>query len=352
MAVPEASTGIACPFDQRQLERAFSPLFQKSVPLRVCDVLFGNINTIIKVEGNGQTYGLRVRTQETVYRYEPDLIKEGFVSWLLSNRRNTADDTAIATAFAKMRSSQRGIISDHRGILPALRYFDWSRQYLPHPYCIYEWVDGVPLWDTPEPHLYGRVGQVLAHIHSVQLSAFYADFLAIGTQPVSWSARFQAALEKEVHAAKGRLRDEVIEQLRSLPIPSVNPCLPYLVHNDFAPGNIIVRDGSIAAIIDWDNAVIDAPHLDFVKMKYWTARDRGGELAHDPALFAAFMNGYGATGRKIVSSSLFKLYEVLWLLRVFNFERSKEEQGLPRASGYPTTFVYERFLGEVSRSIG
>jgi hypothetical protein len=117
MAVPEASTGIACPFDQRQLERAFSPLFQKSVPLRVCDVLFGNINTIIKVEGSGQTYGLRVRTQETVYRYEPDLIKEGFVSWLLSNRRNTTDDTAIATAFAKMRSSQRGIISDHSGIL-------------------------------------------------------------------------------------------------------------------------------------------------------------------------------------------------------------------------------------------
>ena len=352
MAVPEASTAIACPFDQRQLERAFSPLFQKSVPLRVCDVLFGNINTIIKVEGNGQTYGLRARTQEAVYRYEPDLIKEGFVSWLLSNRTNTADDTAIATAFAKIKSSQRGVISDHRGILPALRYFDWSRQYLPHPYCIYEWVDGVPLWNVPESYLYARAGQVLAYIHGVQLSAFYADFLAIGTQPTSWSTRFQAALEKEVHAAEGRLRDEVIERLRNLPIPSVNPCLPCLVHNDFAPGNIIVRGGSIAAVIDWDNTVIDAPHLDFVKMKYWTARDGKGELTDNANLFSAFVDGYGPAGRTIVSSSLFTLYEVLWLLRVFNFERSKEEQGLPRASGYPAAFVYERFLREGSRSIG
>ena len=344
MAEDDLTVALSCPFDQQQIAQVFSPLFQESVPLRVCNVLFGNINTIVKVEGNDQFYGLRVRTQETVYRYEPDLIKEAFVSWLLRKRRNTVDDAEIAMAFAEMRSSQRGFISDHHEILPAVRYFDWSRQYLPHPYCIYEWVDGVPLWDTPEPQLYERAGQVLAQIHDVQLSAFYADFLAIGKQPVSWPERFRAALEKEIHAAKSRLNAAVIEQFLRLKIPETNPCLPCLVHNDFASGNIIVQDGSIAAIIDWDNAVIDAPHLDFVKMKYWTARDLQGELTHNSALFAAFVNGYGATGREIVSSSLFTLYEILWLLRVFNFERSKEEQGLSRIPGYPAAVVYEKHL--------
>jgi L-fucose mutarotase/ribose pyranase (RbsD/FucU family) len=38
------------------------------------------------------------------------------------------------------------------------------------------------------------------------------------------------------------------------------------------------------------------------------------------------------------------VYEVLWLLRVFNFERSKEEHGLDRAPGYPTAAVYEELL--------
>src|SRR5215510_433347 len=128
MAVSESLAGISCLFDRRQLERAFSPLFPKSVPLRVCDVLFGNINTIIKVEANGQAYGLRVRTQETVYRYEPDLIKEAFVSWLLSSRGDVVGDKTVATAFAELRSSQRGFISDHPVILPVVWYFDWSRQ--------------------------------------------------------------------------------------------------------------------------------------------------------------------------------------------------------------------------------
>jgi hypothetical protein len=49
-------------------------------------------------------------------------------------------------------------------------------------------------------------------------------------------------------------------------------------------------------------------------------------------------------GREIGESLTFALYEVLWLLRAFNFERSKEEHGLDRAPGYPTATVYEEFL--------
>ena len=103
------------------------------------------------------------------------------------------------------------------------------------------------------------------------------------------------------------------------------------MHNDFAPGNILVTQGRIAAVIDWDNAVIEAPHLDFVKMKYWTAKNVAGELTHDPALFSAFVRGYGAAGQDIVNSSLFALYEVLWLLRVFNLNDLKKSRGLARA---------------------
>jgi hypothetical protein len=42
---------------------------------------------------------------------------------------------------------------------------------------------------------------------------------------------------------------------------------------------------------------------------------------------------------------------VLWLLRVFNFERSKEEQGLARASGYPAAACYEQMLAQILQKI-
>jgi len=79
-------------------------------------------------------------------------------------------------------------------------------------------------------------------------------------------------------------------------------------------------------------------------MKYWTAKNASGELAHEPDLFAAFVDGYGTVGRELVGSSIFTLYEVLWLLRVFNFEQSKEEQSIARTPGYPAAAIYTGLL--------
>jgi aminoglycoside phosphotransferase (APT) family kinase protein len=180
----------------------------------------------------------------------------------------------------------------------------------------------------------------------VTFSAFYVDFLSIGKQPVRWYDRFRSTWEKEVAAAGGHLHSSIMDALGRLDIPDTAPCAPCLVHNDFSPTNILVHDNTIAAVIDWDNAVIDAAHLDFVKMKYWTAKNAGGELAYNPGLFAAFVDGYGTAGRELIGSAIFALYEVLWLLRVFNFERSKEEQGIARTPGYPAAVTYAEFLQE------
>jgi hypothetical protein len=332
--------------DRLQIERAFSPLFERQ-PLHVQQVFTGNINTIVKVTVSGRSYGLRIRTHEQVYRYEPDLIKEAFVLWLMKHTANGPRDTEAAVVFAQRRTARRGIVTEHSDILPLVRYYDWSREYLPHPYCIYEWVEGVPLWDAPQAHLYALAGQTLAHIHQIRFAAFYADFLSIGEHPVSWRERYRTALDKEIAAAQDSLPRTLLDTLRGLEVPSSVSAPPCLVHNDFAPGNILVHDKTIAAVIDWDNAVIDVPHLDFVKMKYWTTKDVRGELGHDPELFSAFVSGYGTAGREIVSSPLFVLYEVLWLLRVFNFECSKEEQGLSRAPGYPVAIFYEQTLAQV-----
>ena len=79
----------------------------------------------------------------------------------------------------------------------------------------------------------------------------------------------------------------------------------------------------------------------------WTAKDGRGQLSHEPALFRGFVDGYGRGGTEILQSEIFALYEALWLLRVFNFEVSKQESGLERAPGYPEAAVYAEFLTDV-----
>lgn len=340
------ASSTAVPFSTRQLERVFARLSARP-PLHVRDVLSGNINTIVKVECEGRLYGLRVRTREQVYRYEPDLVKEAFVTALLKPHVRPPTDTTIARLFATLLSARCGRLDSAQTVLPPMRYYDWTRQVLAYPYCVYEWVDGVPLWDMPGADLYRAAGQALTQIHRVRFEAWYADFSSVGKDPLGWSERFPSALGREIDAARRRLPSALVEAAAGLRLPGTLDVTACLLHNDFSPGNILVADGRLSAIIDWDNAVVDAPALDFVKMKYWTAKDGRGQLAPQPEFFGAFLDGYGPAGRDIVESLGFALYEMLWLLRVFNFECAKQEQGIAQTPGYPEAGVYKAFLSEV-----
>ena len=330
----------------QQLRQIFTPLTGDPSP-RVRRTLSGNINTILKVEASGQMYGLRIRSQEQVYRYEPDLMKEVFISWLLDPAHAGADDAEKARALSQLREAQRGAGRKSSGIEPAGLAFDWSRHLLPQPYFVYEWIEGQPLWDDPDEQLYRAAGRALARLHQVRFDAFYADFFAIGNAPQAWADRFRTALNKEVGEARSRLGPTLLYAVEHISMPAALPFSPCLIHNDFSPGNILVREGRLAAVIDWDNAVVDVAPLDFVKMKYWTAKNDRGQLGHNPALFRAFVTGYGLRGPEIVESKTFAWYELLWLLRVWNFERSKQERGLERAPGYPAAAEYAVALEEV-----
>ena len=200
---------------------------------------------------------------------------------------------------------------------------------------------------TPGEQLYQAAGRALASLHQVRFDAFYADFFSIGNAPQAWADRFRAALDKEVGEARSRLSPTLLHAVEHTSIPATLSFSPCLIHNDFSPGNILVWDGRLAAVIDWDNTVVDVAPLDFVKMKYWTAKDDRGQLSHNPTLFRAFVTGYGPRGPEVVESETFAWYELLWLLRVWNFEMSKQERGLERAPGYPAAAEYAAFLERV-----
>ena len=350
---------------QDQLRRIFAPLTGDAAP-RVRDTLADNVNTILKVEANGRIYGLRIRTQERVYRYEADLIKEVFVSWLLDPAHAGASDIEKARVLERLHAARRGLGLERGSIEPAGVAYDCSREIISHPYFVYEWVDGEPLWNTPNPQAYAAAGAALARLHRVRFEAVYADFFGIGKTPLAWPDRFRTAMEKERNEAAGRGLDPSLVRAVGRLLPSaetpIDPASgPCLVHNDFAPANVLMQvsqeseghgdehtdEARLAAVIDWDNAVVDLAPLDFVKMKHWTSRASDGRLTPDPALFAAFVTGYGDRGPEIVESHIFACCEALWLLRVFNFEASKRERGLGPAPGYPPAAHYADALAQV-----
>jgi aminoglycoside phosphotransferase (APT) family kinase protein len=275
-------------------------------PFELRAVVNGTINTVYKVDVEGKFYALRVRTREQEYRYARGLVKEGLVSSLVGDRFP----------------------------LPSIVWHDASRQSIPFAYCVYEWVEGETLWDKPDRKLYREAGRLLRGLHGLGL-AEQADAL----KP---RERFRTRFANDVEAAAMQLPPRLARQLRLLSVDEAAASGGTLVHNDYSGGNILVRDGRIAAVIDWDNAVVEAPALDFVKMKHWTKRGAEGELTHDGALYSAFVEGYGGEP----DADALRAYELLWLCRVYHFERTKELQGLRLTRGYPPAARYEALIRE------
>lgn len=116
----------------------------------------------------------------------------------------------------------------------------------PHDFLVRDFVPGVPadsLAAPPSDLLASDLGRALGRIHAV----FVDDARRAGLREVEW----------DYSGFAGPLN---------------------FVHGDFSAGNIIVNPdtGRLAGIIDWGNAAIGDPALDFMSLVLW----RGWRFAH------------------------------------------------------------------------
>lgn len=335
------------PFKEQQVREIFGEVFRQNTEIQIDEIFRGNINLIFKVKTDNKCYGLRIRLNESVYRYEPNVIKEVFIIQLTHLQDFLNFEKEIEEAFAKILSQKKGTIASSRNkMLPIILYYDWTRTIIPYPYYVYEWSHGTPLWHFKEAKFYFLAGYELSFLHQVRFSSFYKSLLSVGKEAFNWRENYQASLLQELASAHKYI-PHLTHLVHQIELNDISEVIPCLLHNDFSGGNILVHDNKIQAVIDWDNTLIESPELDFVKMKYWTTKGKDGVLTQEPTLFKAFLEGYGQEAQKKVTSKVFWLYEILWLLRVYNFEKSKEEKGIPVVPGYPVASIYEQYLGHV-----
>lgn len=301
----------------------------------------GAVNDVYKFEIDGHHFGVRVRTRESLSRYEPNLIKEVFAAWLLRRSDKLADEY-VGDVFRQMAEREFGGPLIHL-LIGDILYYDWTRQEIPFPYSVYRWREGTELLDLPDPVLYRLAGASLAELHRVTFEVFTDSILTVGRHALSFGERLRFNWMNERTRAEGALDASLLDGIEGMLFEREFDPPPTLVHNDFFGANLIVGEKNKMHVIDWDNWSIDAPELDLIKMKYWTTR-LDGRLVSDIPLYEAFMDGYSALCDTPPDKDLLRVMELLWLVRIMNFEREREKHRMEGAVGHPPSTFYKDVL--------
>jgi len=132
---------------------------------------------------------------------------------------------------------------------------------------VYEYVDGRPL--TAEDAASGlafQAGELFARLHSIAgtgLGPVQADGTSPGWENDAWFSGVVNQAERllSAHRPTWGINRADIEDASDL-LTHLPPMRSQLVHGDAGVGNLIVADGRIAAVIDFDNAWYGDPAID------------------------------------------------------------------------------------------
>lgn len=138
---------------------------------------------------------------------------------------------------------------------PTPYFFDQSGEIFPTPCIVVEYVEGqTEFAPTNLDDFIHQLATHLARIHAVDCS----ELTFLPEKEKHYTQKLQehpAKLDESID--EGRIR----QALQAVwPVPQRNPS--GLLHGDFWPGNIVWRDGQLAAIIDWEDAALGDPLAD------------------------------------------------------------------------------------------
>lgn len=130
---------------------------------------------------------------------------------------------------------------------------DRNGTIFPAPYLVLEYIDGEPQFAPADTRAMMRqLARQLAAIHHAEYARFDVSFLHVQAagDPGASPARLNRSLdEARIRAALGAVRP-------------LRRNAPALLHGDYWPGNILWRDGILAAVIDWEDAMLGDPLAD------------------------------------------------------------------------------------------
>lgn len=195
-----------------------------------------------------------------------------------------------------------------RGLAPQLAFADADAKLLVTHYLPGDLVEDTPHEHSPET--YHQAGVLLAQLHE-QFTTEDEDFEATENQK---SLAWLAGPHRIAPDAATRLRDEIT----AWPTP---PSTLVPTHGDWQPRNWLIHEGAVS-VIDFGRAELRPAWADFGRLA-------AQQFRQDPALEAAFLNGYGTDPRNPASWRRNRIREAIgttcWAYRVGS--EAYEQQG-------------------------
>lgn len=141
------------------------------------------------------------------------------------------------------------------------------------PWSVYRWIDGTPLADAPDVDL-----GVLA----ADLAGFLTALAAVETQDAPaagphsfWRGAHPRVYDDDVQRClvqlEGRIDTEAARDVWDAATDVEITAPPVWFHGDVAPGNLLVRDGRLSAVIDFGTSGVGDPACDLAIA--WTVLD-------------------------------------------------------------------------------
>jgi aminoglycoside phosphotransferase (APT) family kinase protein len=115
--------------------------------------------------------------------------------------------------------------------------------------AVYRLIDGTPLVDEEE-----GVREFLEALHAF-------DATGLPVERPDWLATYRAQCEKFRAVAPPELRERA--EALFAEVETLHGFEPAFTHSDLGPGHLLCRDGRLVGVIDWGDARIGDPALDY-----------------------------------------------------------------------------------------
>jgi aminoglycoside phosphotransferase (APT) family kinase protein len=199
-------------------------------------------------------------------------------------------------------------------VAPVVAYDD-SHALLPRDFLLLERLPGAPMSSAvafDEDRVLAQVGEALAETHAQQAKAhgYLGEHRPMDPQP-SWTDAFVVMWRKLVDdvAAVGYYdaaeRDGLL-RLLDRHRPAFTRASPAcLLHMDVWAQNILVEDGALSGLIDWDRALWGDPEIEFAVLDYCGISR------------PAFWEGYGAARDESPEARVRTLFYLLYEIQKY-----------------------------------
>ena len=152
------------------------------------------------------------------------------------------------------------LLKDHGSPVPEPLYLDDDGTLLGSPGIVTRYVPGRLIMSQPYPAEWTEIlAKTLAGIHTIPIDVTNTPFLLDANREALWFLESKDSIPGHMSAyPKGMAVWEAMLEY----LPKLIKVKPSLVHIDYWPGNILWNNGTISAVVDWEEAAQGDPNID------------------------------------------------------------------------------------------